>query len=97
METGLSLIIIDYLQLMNVHRQTERRDLDISEISRSLKGLAKELNIPVVALSQLNRQLRKKGTTSVRGCRTLENQVPLNRTRTLLRSFIGPKFSKRKG
>ncbi len=60
MDKGLSLIIIDYLQLMNVHRQTERRDLDISEISRSLKGLAKELNIPVVALSQLNRQLEKR-------------------------------------
>ncbi len=60
MDNGLSLIIIDYLQLMNAHRQTERRDLDISEISRSLKGLAKELNIPVIALSQLNRQLEKR-------------------------------------
>ncbi len=60
MDKGLNLIIIDYLQLMNAHRQSERRDLDISEISRSLKGLAKELNIPVVALSQLNRQLEKR-------------------------------------
>jgi len=45
---------------MKVTRPNERRDLDISEISRSLKGLAKELQIPVVALSQLNRQLEKR-------------------------------------
>ena len=60
MEQGLGLIIIDYLQLMKVHRPSERRDLDISEISRSLKGLAKDLNIPVITLSQLNRQLENR-------------------------------------
>jgi replicative DNA helicase len=60
MEKGLGLVIIDYLQLMKVTRATERRDLDISEISRALKGLAKELKIPVVALSQLNRQLERR-------------------------------------
>ena len=60
LEKGLGLVIIDYLQLMKVTRPNERRDLDISEISRSLKGLAKELQIPVVALSQLNRQLEKR-------------------------------------
>jgi replicative DNA helicase len=60
MEKGLGLVIIDYLQLMRVTRTTERRDLDIAEISRALKGLAKELEIPVVALSQLNRQLEKR-------------------------------------
>jgi replicative DNA helicase len=60
MEKGLGLVIIDYLQLMKVTRATERRDLDISEISRALKGLAKELEIPVVALSQLNRQLERR-------------------------------------
>jgi len=60
MEKGLGLVIIDYLQLMKVTRPNERRDLDISEISRSLKSLAKELQIPVIALSQLNRQLEKR-------------------------------------
>jgi replicative DNA helicase len=60
MEQGLGLIIIDYLQLMKVHRHSERRDLDISEISRSLKGLAKDLNIPVITLSQFNRQLENR-------------------------------------
>lgn len=60
LEKGLGLMIIDYLQLMKVTRPNERRDLDISEISRSLKGLAKELQIPVIALSQLNRQLEKR-------------------------------------
>jgi replicative DNA helicase len=54
---GLGLIIIDYLQLMEAQHPSERRDLEISEISRSLKALAKELNIPVIALSQLNRRL----------------------------------------
>ena len=60
MDKDLGLIIVDYLQLMQVSRPSDRRDLEISEISRSLKGLAKELNIPVVALSQLNRQLEKR-------------------------------------
>jgi replicative DNA helicase len=60
MEKGLGLIIIDYLQLMKVPRVSERRDLEISEISKALKGLAKELEIPVVALSQLNRQLERR-------------------------------------
>jgi len=60
LEKGLGLVIIDYLQLMKVTRPNERRDLDISQISRSLKGLAKELQIPVIALSQLNRQLEKR-------------------------------------
>jgi len=59
-ENGLGLVIIDYLQLIKVMRRTERRDLDVSEISRSLKGLAKELEIPVLALSQLNRQSERR-------------------------------------
>jgi replicative DNA helicase len=60
MENGLGLVIIDYLQLIKVMRTSERRDLDVSEISRSLKGLAKEIAIPVVALSQLNRQSERR-------------------------------------
>lgn len=54
-EHGLGLIIIDYLQLMQGGRRIESRQQEISEISRSLKGLARELNCPVIALSQLSR------------------------------------------
>lgn len=55
-EHGIKLIIIDYLQLMNANgTKTSNRQEEISTISRSLKGLAKELNIPIIALSQLNR------------------------------------------
>lgn len=57
---GLSMIMIDYLQLMRVPNITENRTLEIAEISRSLKALAKELNVPVVALSQLNRGLEQR-------------------------------------
>lgn len=60
MEKGLGLIVIDYLQLMRGRSDAERRDLEISEISRSLKALAKELNVPVIALSQLNRMLEQR-------------------------------------
>jgi len=54
------MIIIDYLQLMQVHGGSENRATEISEISRSLKALAKELNVPVIALSQLNRSLEQR-------------------------------------
>ncbi|NMP17235.1 replicative DNA helicase [Thalassotalea sp. Y01] len=57
---GLSMIMIDYLQLMRVPQFSDNRTLEIAEISRSLKALAKELNIPVVALSQLNRSLEQR-------------------------------------
>ncbi|WP_404369318.1 replicative DNA helicase [Marinobacter sp.] len=56
----LGLIMADYLQLMRVPGSTEGRTAEISEISRSLKGLAKELSCPVVALSQLNRSLEQR-------------------------------------
>lgn len=56
----LGLIIIDYLQLMSSASSGENRATEISEISRSLKSLAKELNVPVVALSQLNRGLEQR-------------------------------------
>lgn len=52
---NIGLIIIDYLQLMNSSTKVESRQLFIAEVSRALKGLAKELNVPVIALSQLNR------------------------------------------
>ena len=55
LEHGLDLIIIDYLQLMQGTGRSDNRVEIVSEISRSLKGLARELNIPILALSQLNR------------------------------------------
>jgi replicative DNA helicase len=57
---GLSMIMVDYLQLMRVPSLSESRTLEIAEISRSLKALAKELEVPVVALSQLNRSLEQR-------------------------------------
>jgi len=59
-EHGLSLIVIDYMQLMKGSSQGENRATEISEISRSLKALAKELEIPIIALSQLNRALEQR-------------------------------------
>ena len=57
---GLSMIMIDYLQLMRVPSLSDNRTLEIAEISRSLKALAKELQVPLVALSQLNRSLEQR-------------------------------------
>jgi len=54
-DKGLGLLIVDYLQLMQGHGRFENRTQEVSEISRALKGLAKELNIPVLAISQLSR------------------------------------------
>ena len=57
---GLSLIMVDYLQLMRAPAFSDNRTLEIAEISRSLKALAKELEVPVIALSQLNRTLEQR-------------------------------------
>lgn len=57
---GLGLIVVDYLQLMQVPGTKENRTNEISEISRNLKALAKELNVPIIALSQLNRSLETR-------------------------------------
>ncbi|MDA7697310.1 replicative DNA helicase, partial [Gammaproteobacteria bacterium] len=59
-EHGLSLIVVDYLQLMQLPTSSENRVNQISEISRSLKSLAKELQVPVIALSQLNRAVEQR-------------------------------------
>jgi len=59
-DQGLDLIIVDYLQLMSSRSRSDSREQEISEISRSLKALAKELAVPVVALSQLNRGVENR-------------------------------------
>ena len=59
-EHGLGLIVVDYLQLMIVPGNKENRATEISEISRSLKALAKELSVPIIALSQLNRSVEQR-------------------------------------
>ncbi|MGM0471835.1 MAG: replicative DNA helicase [Bacillota bacterium] len=59
-EHGLDLILIDYLQLMQGTGRTESRQQEVSDISRSLKGLARELNVPVVSLSQLSRAVEQR-------------------------------------
>ena len=59
-EHGLGLIVVDYLQLMQVTGTVENRATEISEISRSLKALAKELQVPVIAISQLNRSVEQR-------------------------------------
>ena len=59
-EHGLEMVVVDYLQLMQVPGTRETRATEISEISRSLKALAKELSVPVLALSQLNRSLESR-------------------------------------
>ncbi|MCX5860674.1 MAG: replicative DNA helicase [Desulfomonile sp.] len=59
-ERNLGLVIIDYLQLMKSPSKSDSREKEISEISRSLKALAKELNVPIIALSQLNRKVEER-------------------------------------
>lgn len=60
LEHNLGLVIIDYLQLMSGSKKSESRQQEISEISRSLKGLARELSVPVIALSQLSRAVEQR-------------------------------------
>ena len=59
-EEGLDIIIIDYLQLMQGHSRSDNRAQEVGEISRSLKILARELNVPIIALSQLNRAVENR-------------------------------------
>jgi replicative DNA helicase len=60
-EHNLGLVVVDYLQLMRGRADSDNREQEISDISRSLKALAKELSVPVIALSQLNRRVEERG------------------------------------
>ena len=60
-EKDLALLVVDYLQLMKIKGRTDSREQEISEISRSMKAIAKEFKIPVIALSQLNRNVEARG------------------------------------
>ncbi len=92
---GLGLIVIDYLQLMQSHVASENRANEISVISRSLKALAKELNVPLIALSQLNRSLEQRPNkrpvmSDLRECVTGETRVVLADGRRLpIRDLVG--------
>jgi replicative DNA helicase len=91
----LGLVIVDYLQLMQATTQGENRATEISEISRSMKALAKELGVPVVALSQLNRSLEQRPNkrpvmSDLRECVTGDTLVNLaDGRRVPIRSLVG--------
>ncbi len=82
-EKGLALVILDYLQLMQAGGRYENRNLEIAAISRGLKQLAKELDIPVIALSQLSRQPERRGSdhrpqlADLRECGAIEQDADL--------------------
>jgi len=83
-ERGIGLVIVDYLQLMTSHVHINNREQEISMISRGLKGLAKELNVPVVALSQLSRAVESRtdkrpmlSDLRESGCLTGDTLVPM--------------------
>ncbi len=79
-EHGLGLIVVDYLQMIQSYKRTENRTQEISEIARSLKSLAKELDIPLIAISQLSRAVELTGTrrpmlSHLRECVTADTVV----------------------
>jgi replicative DNA helicase len=92
-EAGLGLIILDYLQLMRGSAFKDSREQEISEISRSLKALAKELSVPVIALSQLNRKVEDR-TNRRPQMADLRESLPSS---TGMRSTIGPTIIPKRG
>jgi replicative DNA helicase len=60
-QVDVRMVVVDYLQLMSIKGRSDSREQEISEISRTLKAIAKEFNIPVIALSQLNRRVEERG------------------------------------
>src|SRR3989440_9817078 len=96
LESGLALIIIDYLQLMRHEGRVESRVEQVGQISRGLKSLARELNVPVIALSQLSRAVEQRGgekrpiLSDLRECVTGETRVMLADGRRLpIRELVG--------
>ncbi|MGI8713233.1 MAG: replicative DNA helicase [Solirubrobacteraceae bacterium] len=95
-EGGLGLIIVDYLQLMRSEGRIESRVEQVSQISRGLKGLARELNVPVIALSQLSRAVEQRGgekkpvLSDLRECVTGDTLVLLGDGRRMpIRELVG--------
>src|SRR5262249_15240673 len=93
-EHGLDIIMIDYLQLMRGRAALDNRQQEISEISRSLKALAKELNVPVVALSQLSRAIETRGDNTPR-LSDLRESGALEQDADVIMFVHGPWFNSR--